>query len=183
MNPTVFELLSAGRRRQAAHTAIVACGKLCDACAKISFKPLHQTGYAFRSDADPAVVREYEKQLFHFHHCCIACVKKASVAGCRLCALFLARLSINLNIEYEKKLGSALSLPGAGVWVVLRQRNMGIVIATDGRPLAAGSQQTNWSRSSPSITRKSLLKLISFLYLVSVSISLHTVSDFCSRPG
>lgn len=137
----LLEFLEASMK---SHAAIVASGKLCDACAKISFKSLSQTGYAFRPNADPGVVKDYEKRLFHFHHCCIACVNKASIAGCRLCALFLARLKINVNIEYDNKLGSALALPGAGVWVVLTQRSNGVVTATNGRSYAARSDQTNW---------------------------------------
>ncbi|KAF2829540.1 HET-domain-containing protein [Ophiobolus disseminans] len=132
------------RQRQDAHAAIVDSGNLCDACASISFKPLSQTGYAFRPDADPEVIRAYEKRLFHFHHCCIACVNKASIAGCRLCALFLVRLRINVNVEYENKLGASLLLPGAGVWVVLTQSPHGVITSTDGRSFAARSDQTNW---------------------------------------
>lgn len=130
---------------QALHVGIVASGKLCDACSKISFQPLYQTGYAFRPNADPQVVKDYEHRLFYFHHCCIACVNKASIAGCRLCAFFLTRLRINVNRETDNKLGSALLLPGAGVWVVLTQRSNGKVLATDGRLFAARSDQTNWA--------------------------------------
>jgi hypothetical protein len=130
------------QQRQAAHTAIVASGKLCDACAKISFKPLNQTGYAFRANADPEIVSKYQKRTFHFHHCCIACVNKASIAGCRLCAFFLARLRINVNIKHDDGLGSALALPGAGVWVILTQ-NVSGVAAADGRLFAARSETSN----------------------------------------
>ncbi|KAF2031505.1 hypothetical protein EK21DRAFT_88003 [Setomelanomma holmii] len=129
-----------------AHAAIINSGKLCTACASISFKPLAQTGYTFRPNAGSEMVNSHENLLFYFHHCCIACVNKASIAGCRLCALFLARLRINVNIKYDDKLGSALALPGAGVWVVLTQRQTGVLTASDGRIFAARSQQTNWGQ-------------------------------------
>jgi hypothetical protein len=117
---------------------------LCNACANISFKPLDQTGYSFRPDADPEVIREHEKRLFYFHHCCIACVNKASIDGCRLCSLFLARVRVNVNITADDKLGAALELPGAGVWVVLTQRSGDIHTANDGRTFVAPSERTNW---------------------------------------
>lgn len=123
----------------------VADKKICDACAKISFKPLSKTGYSFRPDADVSVIRQYGNRLFYFHHCCIACVNKASIAGCRLCALFLTRLKINVNITYSDKLGAALSLPGAGVWVVLTQQSNSVTTSKDGRSFASRSQQTNWA--------------------------------------
>ncbi|PVH68228.1 HET-domain-containing protein [Cadophora sp. DSE1049] len=98
--------------------------------------------------ADPKIVQEYAKKRFYFHHCCIACVNKASLEeGCQLCSFFLTCFVGRINISRDDKLGAALELPGTGVWVVLTQGADTLATTTDGRRFAAMTQASNWTGS------------------------------------
>jgi hypothetical protein len=119
---------------------------LCKCCTKISFQALSECGFSFRPDADPKIVQEYATKRFYFHHCCIACVNKASLEeGCQLCSLFLTCLVGRTNVSRCDKLGAALDLPGAGVWVVLTQGAGTMETTTDGRKFVARTEANNWT--------------------------------------
>ena len=121
---------------------------LCNFCSKISFQSLSECRFSFRPDADPKIVQEYATKRFYFHHCCIACVNKASLEeGCQLCSFFLTCFVGRINISRDDKLGAALELPGAGVWVVLTQGAGTPATTTDGRRFAARTQASNWTGS------------------------------------
>lgn len=52
-----------------------------------------------------------------------------------------------INTSRDDKLGAALGLPGAGVWVVLTQGAGMPATTTDGRKFAARTQASNWTGS------------------------------------
>ncbi len=121
---------------------------LCDLCANISFAPLRETGYSFRPGADRNVVQKYGSDLFYFHHCCVPCVAKAANDGCRLCGFLKIRLRWPEGAASDDGLCAALNLPGAGVWVILRQEAGDMARTTDGRRFRARSEQRNASPSA-----------------------------------
>ena len=121
---------------------------LCEKCANISFDALVKTPFSFKATADVSEVAKHTTSLFYFHHCCIPCVKEASIKGCRLCDFFMARLHIGGGGASNKDgLCAALDLPGAGVWVILTQDSEGLTRSEDGRRFNSRTQASKWTQS------------------------------------